>query len=196
MREAARKAIAKHLAKHGPEKWHLVRGKFPDVADSTWWRWVREVREAPPSREALGIARKKMAATVRGEPDKAAALSAGLPAMPSPAAFARNGGQAVAALDFFKASAGLFEDAEKLRAYSLNADGGIKIPMFFEKSIKSRLDILDKAAGLLERIYSIQEQQRLFDTIIAFVAEEEPSVQKRLIDKLHAAKSQIGATYF
>lgn len=134
-----------------------------------------------------------MSAIVRGESDKISALSAGLPAIPSPAAFSKNGAKAIAALDFFKAAAGLYEDAEKLRTYSLNEAGGIKIPLFFEKSIKSRLNILDKAADLLERIYSIQEHQRFFEAIMAFVLDEEPAVQKRLMAKLHKANSQIGA---
>lgn len=195
MREDAKKAISKHLAKHGPNDWDKVRAKFPGVADSTWWRWVRDVRDAPASKEALASARKRMSALVRGEPDKISSLSAGLPAPPSAAAFAKNGTEAIAALDFFRAAAGLFEDAEKLRAYSLNSAGEIKIPLFFEKSIKSRLDILGKAADLLERIYSIQEQQRFFKAIEEFVMDEPPDVQRRLVGKLRAVGSQIGTVF-
>jgi hypothetical protein len=38
------KAGAEHLAINGEKDWHKVRDRFPDVPETTLWRWVK----APP----------------------------------------------------------------------------------------------------------------------------------------------------
>lgn len=38
-------AIEQHLEHHGPRNWKIVRARFPDISDATFWRHVKVVRQ-------------------------------------------------------------------------------------------------------------------------------------------------------
>ena len=41
-----REAIARHLELHGARDWNVVRERFPDISQATFWRYVKAIRHA------------------------------------------------------------------------------------------------------------------------------------------------------
>ena len=190
---AAIEAINAHLKKHGPVDWERVESKFPDVPKATLWRWIKELRDKAsdsPSRQKLQAASKKVRKVVEDIKE----IGGLLPAIPSPAYMAAKGAEAEASMNFMGRVNELYSDAVMLRAYSLNAEGKIKMPMFFSQSIKLRRDILQTGITTLQEIYDIRMVQGLHDAILEAIGEEAPEVQRKVMERLHKLNRERGIT--
>lgn len=180
-------AIERHLGKHGTKDWSKVRDRFPDVPESTFWRIVKQVRERPASPEALTNARKRISARNRGED-----VPAQLKETPSPAVVAKHGDEAFRGFDYLKEVGALYDDAKLLRDFSMTADGKIRIPAYFEKSIARRENILDTAASLMERFFSIETTENFYRILLEEVGAADKDTQIRVLKRLHTLQKNIG----
>lgn len=50
MFEEFKRAVEAHVSARGERGWEDLRGQFPDVSDSTFWRWLRRTRGGRGSR--------------------------------------------------------------------------------------------------------------------------------------------------
>jgi len=190
---SAVEAISSHLRDCGPVEWERVASKFPDVPKATLWRWIKEVRAKAsdsPSRQKLQAAKKK----IRDVVDEVRTAGGSLPAMPSPAYIAAAGAEGLDTLRYMGCIHQLYEDALLLRAYALNADGKIRIPAFFERSIRLRRDILQTGLDAQQEVYDLQKMQEMQNAIIEAVGEASPEIQKKVIDRLRRLDRERGIT--
>ena len=190
-RQAALKAIAAHLAEVGPKDWSAVRERFSDIPHATWWRLVREVRGGAAQPESLEKARKKLDKRLRKAP-KPEAIKAHLPAAPSPDYIARHGEEGLRQFDFMRELTILFDDALLLREYALNNEGKIKIPMFFEKSIRLRGDILETGLTAAKEVFDLQRIEAFHEAILEEIRQVSPECAHRIIERLHKMNTQFG----
>ena len=189
----ALEAINAHLRDVGPRDWGRLEAKFHDVPKATLWRWIKQVRDKAadaPSRQKLQAASKRVQKVVEGVREAGGVL----PATPSPSYLAAKGAEAEASINFLGRINQLYTDAEKLRTYSLNADGNIRIPLFFLQSIKVRRDLLQTGLATLQEVYDLRQVQAMHDAIIEAVGEVSPEVQRRVIERLHKLNRERGIT--
>lgn len=192
VRDAAMRAIAEHLLEHGPQNWGAVRSKFPDVPEPTWWRWVKRVREGTPSPEALKKATQKIQRHLKKSPPTPEEVAAHLPAAPSPEYIARNGAAGLRQFDIMRELHVLFADALMLREFSLNNEGKVRIPMFFERSIKLRTDILETGLDAAREIWDLERIQSFHQAIVDAIREVSPEVAHAIVERMHAVSREHG----
>lgn len=195
IKDQALKDIAAHLATYGPQEWQKVRDKYKEVAEPTWWRWVKKVRDGIASGESLATARKKIAAHNKKAGADDPAVAGALPVVPSPDYIARNGDAGMKNIDYLESVNQLYEDAMALRAYSLNDSGKIKIPAFFERSISSRLNVLSTGANLLQQVYDLKRIEAFHMAIIEEIGKESPELRDRVIARLDRLNTVAGFSY-
>jgi len=207
---AALEAIAKHLEIHGPRKWKLVLDQFPDVAEATMWRWIRETKgqkvpEAQPSIQRTMRRVDRVLEDVRidrHEEAKAAGvahIAKDLPAAPSPAYLARSGEVGVENIDFALEIRSLYADAQMLRSYSVaeaeqDKPERIKNPHTFERSINSRTRILETAIRTLQELWDLRTMQAFYETVIDEIGAESPECKQRIMQRLADLNSRTGMT--
>lgn len=192
-KDEALEAINAHLRDVGPKEWDRLESKFPDVPKATLWRWIKQVRDKAsdaPSRQKLQAAKKK----VRQVVDDVRQAGGVLPATPSPSYMAANGAEAEASINFLGRINTLYADAEKLRDYSVNDAGGIKMPLFFSQSIKLRQSLLATALATMQEIYDLRKVQGFNDAILEAIAEESPETARRIVERLHRLDRERGIT--
>jgi hypothetical protein len=86
--------------------------------------------------------------------------------------------------DLLAAFHSLFADAERLRAHCLDGDGGLRNPVIFDRSIRTRLKLLRQAVKLEQQILNVTAQQTFYEALVAEIAAESPEVHRRLITRL------------
>lgn len=185
-------AIEKHLGKHGPKDWAKVRDRFPDVPESTFWRIAKQVKERPASPEALTNARKRISARNRSAGKALPEASSKALASLSPAVVAKHGDDAFTGFDYLKEVGELYADAKQLRSFSLGTDGKIRNPAFFEKSIARREDILETAATLMERFFSIETNEHFYRILLEEIGAADKETQIRILKRLHHLQNHVG----
>lgn len=176
--QALREAIGKYGLEAGPK---LVREAYPDVPNGTWYRWLREI-SASPKEVAVQKARK---------------AARNLPAAPPPEYIAEKPAEARRNIDFMSRLENLYSDAEMLREFSVTKteDGEkIRVPLFFEKSIRLRADLLDSALQALAQVWDLQRMQRLHDLILQEIGKADPETQKRITAALKELDDKVGIT--
>jgi hypothetical protein len=112
-----------------------ICAQFPEITQSTIWRWIKSLEDKMPSRREINAAARAL--QERAE----AGVTEHLPAVPPPAALARDGGAGIRRIDFAAEIPRLYADAEMLRAFSVKEiedETGqpvekIKNPVAFEK---------------------------------------------------------------
>lgn len=177
------------MGKHGAKDWQKVRDRFSAVPDSTFWRLVKQVREAPASPEALTSARKRISARKR----VTKAAPAEPKATPSPAVVAKHGDDAFRGFDYLAEVGSLYKDAKMLREFSVSPEGKIRNPIYFEKSIARRENILDTAASLMERFQNIETADAFWKVIVGAIGEADKDTQIKIQKRLVATLRGIGA---
>lgn len=194
VRDAAMRDIAEHLLEHGPQNWGAVRSKYPEVAEPTWWRWVKRVREGKPSPEALKAATKKIQRHLKKSPPAPQEVAAHLPAAPSPEFIARNGDAGLRQFDVMRELHVLFADALLLREFSLNSEGRVKIPLFFERSIRLRTDIIESGVAAAREVWDLERVASFHQAIIDAIREVSPEVAHAIVERMHALSREHGWT--
>ena len=192
-REEAVEAINTHLRDYGPVGWERVASKFHDVPKATLWRWIKEVREKvskTPTRQKLKAANKRVQRIV----EDVRAAGGSLPATPSPAYLAENGAEGEANINFLGSFQQLYREAEKLRDYSLNADGNIRIPLYFQNSINLRRNLLQNYLEVFQQVYDVKRMEAFYESIIEEIGKVSPDVQKAVVERLHRLDRDRGIT--
>lgn len=192
VRDAAMRAIAEHIAEHGPGNWGAVRSKYPEIPEASWWRLVKRVREGKPSPEALKKATQKIQRHLRKSPPAGEEIAAHLPAAPSPEFIARNGAAGLRQFDVMRELHVLFSDALLLREFSINNEGKVRIPMFFERSIRLRTDILETGLDAAREIWDLERIQVFHQSIVDAIREVSPEVAHAIVERMHAVSREHG----
>lgn len=192
VRDAAMRAIAEHIAEHGPGNWGAVRSKYPEIPEASWWRLVKRVREGKPSPEALKKATQKIQRHLKKSPPTAEEVAAHLPAAPSPEFIARNGAAGLRQFDVMRELHVLFSDALLLREFSLNNEGKVRIPMYFEKSIRVRTDILETGLDAAREIWDLERIQTFHQSIVDAIREVSPEVAHAIVERMHEVSREHG----
>lgn len=202
-----------HLATVGANNWKAVLEQFPDVAEPTKWRWIREAKAADVPRPELINARAKLVQKVKKLPKDARAQEAidngteritkQLPAAPRPEYIARTGEAGLQTLDFVAEIHALYADASKLRAYAMKTrtdpETGevtevINNPAAFDKSIVRRAGLLESAIKAVQEVWDLRTMQNFYETIIDEIGRESPDCQRRIMERLAELNSRQGMT--
>lgn len=209
--------IVAHVRVYGRARWELIR-ENPDyarligkdlgpAAERKFFRWVDAATKRTAADKLIAPNAAGQAAQTEALDDgaKRARLAAekNIPAAPSPAYMAREGAGADRSIDFLAGLHGIWADAQLLREYAMAKDADapngekIKNPMFFEKSIKARLDVMDSGLRVMQEIWDLRYQQRFYDAIVDIIVTElapHPEVQLRVMRKLKALNDRQGMT--
>lgn len=189
-------AIRKHLAAGGTTLTQIYEA-FPEIPRPTIYRWYQAEREGKPT--ALEMSRAARAIQERAE----AGITDHLPAVPSPAAVARDGGAAIRKLDFAVEIPKLYADAEMLRAFSVKEMEGedgekvekIRNPVAFEKSIKARASLIETSLKVLQEVWDMRMMQQFNELIIDEIGRESPECQRRILQRLAILNQRNGINF-
>lgn len=204
-------AIREHVRVFGRRDWKRIRDRFPNVADRKFFRWVALVTETAPGDprkhvRTSDLVRGEKAETLRGAVDEARELAAkNIPAAPPPEYLARTGAAGRRNIDFLAATNEIWGDVMLLRDYAMNPDPelkgtpkSIKNPMYFDTSIKRRLDVMDSALRAMQAIWDLHYMEKFFQNIVQIIVEEigpaNPEVQLRVLQRLQALNDRTGMT--
>jgi hypothetical protein len=153
--------IRTHLQRNGSRNWAAVRERYSSVSPATWWRLVRTVKEQAGIKQVISSRRRSLVEPVAARQ------------------YRRGRG-----FDLLAAFHSLFADAERLRAHCLDGDGGLRNPVIFDRSIRTRLKLLKQAVKLEQQILNVTAQQAFYEALVAEIAAESPEVHRRLITRL------------
>lgn len=187
-----------HLRVHGDRDWHLLRDKYPDeLAGSptstqhrTFYRWLSIVKKSMKFGDSVSLANAK------------SSVAKNLPAIPPPSyiSTAPNAGKSI---DYLAALHEVYEDIEIMRAWAsvIDPDSGkrlIKNPVYFDTSIKRRLEVLQTGLSLTREIWDLKLMGNFFDEVIAIIVDEiapiEPLVARRVMLRLQDLNAKRGMT--
>jgi len=177
--EACMAAIHAHMKDHGSTNWQLVMDKYPDVPKQRFWRLVKMVKEGQPNTaHVIGATRRA----------KREAINAGLPAVPPPDHLMRDMSRARVNIDFMKEFGDLMQDAHLVRDWSskINEDGKreIKNPVYFEKSVRLRVDIMDSYVRTMREVWDLQKAGDFFRVLTKIIGDADPELQRELMARL------------
>jgi hypothetical protein len=192
--------ITEHLEKVGPHSWNAVKSKYPKITDRTFWKYVAQVRgriaqaNATPEPRAVRMAIQTL--TVRAQ---AAVMKEHIPHPPPPAIIEGLGAEGKRKLDFLMQIEGMLTDCEALRVWSMRLDeevGDWKIhnPLYFEKSIQRREEVLSFALNAYKALWDVKRMQELYDAVIDTVAEVDPEAGRKIMERLRILDDQRGMT--
>lgn len=212
-KHAFKAAVSQHLATVGANNWKVVLDQFPDVAEPTKWRWIREAKSADVPRPELINSRAKLIQKVKKLPPDARTIEARengtehiakqLPAAPRPEYIARTGEAGLQTLDFVAEIHKLYADASMLRAYAMklrtDAETGevteaINNPAAFDKSIVRRAGLLETAIKAVQEVWDLRQMQAFYETIIDEIGKESPETQRRIMVRLADLNAKTGMT--
>jgi hypothetical protein len=163
--------IRDHIMTHGSRRWRLLRSRYPTVSEPTFWRWVRAVKE-------------EFGCGVRAQPEEGSELQKALvEKTPDPAATARGSAVGGGPLRFAELQ-DLHHDAALLRGHALTADGRIRDPALFHRSMKLRMAILERAVKLQSLIFENYRAGAFFGSVLREIGEEAPELQRRVTARL------------
>lgn len=167
----------------GGGAWDSVRSRFPDVPHTTFWRTVRSVRRQLQEEAALAVAR-----------DEVASRSLGAVEDPNLGKSNRSAEGGFGGLNLLGRFREILADADRLRAYSISADGKILNPVMFSQSIALRDRLLGSALQLADAVYDVERFEAFYQAIVDEVAAESPEAARRIIVRLkqHQERAGIG----
>jgi hypothetical protein len=198
LRDTVMAEIATHLKVHGPKDWHLIRDRYPaelggptgSVGERKFYRWVKRVQDGIlPGAKAEAIKKAK------------SAVSRNLPATPPPEYITRRGAAATRNIDFLTTLSEVVGDIELMREYSSEMKDGarkIKNPMYFDISIKRRLDVMETAIRIMQEVWDLERMEGFYYEIIDIISSEilpiEPAIAKRIMTRLQALNDKRAMT--
>lgn len=199
-------AITEHLNLHGPQNWNELMVRFPDVSRPTFFRWIKEAKEAMESQAssrgtgALKLMQKRIRSQVEVNPERTQMqLKAQLPVAPSPALLSQMPGEVVhQTFDFMSYFAEVVEDAElvKQSAITVNADGTKKVknPMLLDNNIRRRLDIMTTFIQSVQAVWNLGKMEELYDAVIEEIGKVDPETQQAILARLRDLNNRRGMT--
>jgi hypothetical protein len=178
-RYAAIDDIKRHIVTVGSKSWAVVQARHPEVSPASFWRYVREAKRDLAADEMRVVSEQGVRAAPYpdqggGSGDVAAFEAHGKPHR----------------MDFLGAYREMFADVATLRQSALNADGSVRSPTIFDRSIKRRLALIAQSVKLSQQIYAVRNVQIFVDTLMDEIASESPELQRRVAARLQ----QLAAT--
>jgi hypothetical protein len=164
-----------HIAAVGSKRWGVVRMRHPGVSTSTFWRAVRAAKADLAAEDMRAVSEQGIRNPRAG--DVAVADAQAIPLR----------------VDYLEVYRQLFADVMALRRSAMNADGSVRLPAIFDRSIKTRLALIARSVKLTNQIYSLQNVQMFFDALILEIQLESPDLQRRLLARLQQLGDQGGA---
>lgn len=199
-------AITEHLNLHGPQNWDELMARFPDVSRATFFRWVKEAKDAIESQAAahgttaLKLAQKRIRSSIEATPERTQKqLKAQLPVAPSPAIIAEMPGELAAqTFDFMAYFHKIVADADLVRsaAVSKNEDGTDKAknPVLLDNNIRRRLGIIETWLHSMELVWNLEKMQELYRLVIEEVGKADPDTQRAILTRLRDLNTKRGLT--
>lgn len=186
-------ALERHVAEYGATNWESVRRQFDEVSDSTFWRYVRRLKNHHPKGKAVAVAERleqelsKPAAPRRpaqSRPSKrpARALPTAKTAQIKP----------VGQLDAMEEMREAIATADAIRDYSKTVDGRIKNPRYLMSSAKLRLDTIRTAVSVMELLVDSERIEKFFSAVVEEVGRESPEAQGRILERLQIINQEFG----
>jgi hypothetical protein len=161
----------KHIAAVGSKCWGVVRTRHTGVSASTFWRAVRAAKAELAAEDMRtvaeqGIRNPRSYRDLENQPgDVAAADAQAIPLR----------------IDYLEAYRQLFADVGALRQSALGADGSVRSPAIFDRSIKTRLALIARSVKLMNQIYCLRNVRMFFDGLILEIELEAPDLRRRLL---------------
>jgi len=200
-------AITEHLNLNGPSNWDELMPRFPDVSRATFFRWVREAKEAIESAAAahgttaLKLAQKRIRSSVETPEHTRKQLKAQLPVAPSPAIVADMPGELAAqTFDFMAYFHKIVADADLVRsaAVTKNEDGTEKAknPVLLDNNIRRRLGVIETWLHSMELVWNLEKMQELYRLVIEEVGKADPDTQRAILARLPEGEPRYDADAF
>lgn len=175
VRTQVRCAIAQHMYQIGPFDLQELRDQFPAVAEEDFWDELDGVRRRQFSDNPHQWPQALTRPEPKGEAEEA-------PALPEPSR------APIHARDLGAEMLRLFEDADLLRATSLDAQGRILDRKSFIRSIELRERCIGSALAVREKALAPEMIRHYLAELAAVVAEFAPEVNRQVLarnDALH-----------
>ena len=169
--------IEAHLKTFGPKNWQIVRDKFPEISDATFWRKVK-VAKGKDSRAAV---------------EKDEALFS-----PDTTRSAPSSEQLFDHFRFARQAARVHElmsDAEELKRQCIDKNGKIKNFVQFSKSIKIREQLLKTQLDLLKGYHDSQSMQDFYTAISDVICEQDADAIPKILEKLQELNEARGRAF-
>lgn len=161
----------KHIAAVGSKQWRLVRARYPGVSESTFWRAIRAAKAELSAEDMRTVSEQP------GRADASGVVAAAIPLR----------------VDYLEAYRQLFADVCALRQAALNADGSVRLPAVFDRSIKTRLALIARSVKLMSQIYSLRNVRLFVDALMLELESAPPDLQRRLRGRLQQLGDRAGA---
>jgi hypothetical protein len=176
IRSALRSDIEAHLLMEDGAGWKTVQQRYPQVSAATFWRVVRDVKAARENRAKCS----EVVAPSRSSLDHAEA--AGGPAEPGfpPLSEDLTPTRLIAEYD------GLLDDAERLRAYSIDAQGNVLRPATFLQSAKLRERVVSSAALFVGELWGANTTKALFEMTVEALKAADKTVAKQVLQSMES----------
>lgn len=177
--------------------WVELRAKYPGIVKSTFYLYLREVKNGKVAKAHIKRATRKIREVLELESsspeDRIEALKSTLPAIPSPSYVARNG---TARLSFLQRLDNLYGDLDEVKLSTRTEDGKrIRNIKLFLAAVKIESDLLAREQQAIRDIWDIRQMQNWHDTIVNSIREVSPETAQRILDKLRALNTDLGISF-
>jgi hypothetical protein len=185
--------IANHLSRTGPRDWEAIRARWPDLSRATFFRLVKAVRGRPAAPDRLKEARRELEERAAAATSEGDGKGSPLPMPPSADWLAKSGDVGRGQLDLMGQLRRLFDDAERLRTFSLSPDGkAVRNPLYFLQAASLSDKLVNTALRAWREIYDIQRMQNFYNAIIEEIAAESPDCAGRIMERLARINAEWG----
>jgi hypothetical protein len=163
-------AIEQHLERHGARNWKMVKERFPDISNATFWRHVKVLRQAP----------------VIPDPK------------PAEQVLSQMGGHGLFP-KFFEPLKKLAEyerllaEVEEMGRQAKNNQGKIVNWRMYVKSMEMRRTLLEQQIAAARMLVDLGKLELQWDAVIETVAAASPEVKKDIVERVSALNERLYA---
>jgi hypothetical protein len=173
-RAALKSDIDAQLLTRGSTGWKEIQNRYPAISAATFWRVVREVKSARAGRATLDI-EQRLPMAVPAEPVQSVGRSG---------IFFPSGSGNLSPARLIAEFDRLLEDAEKLRASSIDAHGNVVRPATFLQSAKMRERLIGSSTILIRELYSLKSLGEFYDVLDEAVMAADKDVARKVVEAI------------